>query len=315
MGDWRESSWEDLVRSARGTALEGVALSLGYRRDGRDRSRWRCSGSIVSINGAKFFDHLQGRGGGGAIDLVMHARGCGFREAVAFLSAAAAASGDPGPRPQDPPGRGLQGRPRRRALGLPPASEALWPAVRDHLVERRGLDPALVEACRRRGTVYADRRRNAVFVSRNASGAATGAEISGTGRSAFKGMAPGSRKALGGFWMSLSGRPADPVLLAESAIDALSALSMPALPDADFTAVSAAGRAPGVPPWVVVGGRGGILCGYYPDAAGDAAAERLCRADGRAARLRPGAEGADWNDLLPRLRSGCGTASSRCRSL
>lgn len=89
---------------------------------------------------------------------------------------------------------------------------------------------------------------------------------------------------------------------------------LPALPDADFTAVSAAGLAPAVPPWLEEWRPRRILCGYDADAAGDAAAERLCRADGRAARLRPGAEGADWNDLLPRLRSGCGTASSRCRS-
>ena len=38
------------------------------------------------VCGAKFFDHACGRGGGGAIDLVMHARGCGFREALAFLA-------------------------------------------------------------------------------------------------------------------------------------------------------------------------------------------------------------------------------------
>ena len=53
-----------------------LAPLLGYRQDTVDRSRWRRKGSVVNVKGAKFFDHLQGSGGGGAIDLVVHARGC-----------------------------------------------------------------------------------------------------------------------------------------------------------------------------------------------------------------------------------------------
>ena len=73
----------DRVRDA---PLEPLAERLGYQRDPRHRQRWRRDGSVLSIRGAKFFDHACGQGGGGAIDLVMHARGCGFREALAFLA-------------------------------------------------------------------------------------------------------------------------------------------------------------------------------------------------------------------------------------
>ena len=55
-----------------------------YRRDPADRARFKREGSIISINGATFFDHLRGTGGGGAIGLVIHATGCRFPEALRF---------------------------------------------------------------------------------------------------------------------------------------------------------------------------------------------------------------------------------------
>ena len=41
----------DRVRNA---PLPAVAELLGYRRDPRDRRRWRRPGSIISISGARF---------------------------------------------------------------------------------------------------------------------------------------------------------------------------------------------------------------------------------------------------------------------
>ena len=40
---------------------------------------------------------------------------------------------------------------------------AHWPPVRNFLAAARGLDPALLEHCRRVGTLYANRCRNAVW--------------------------------------------------------------------------------------------------------------------------------------------------------
>ena len=68
----------DWHRQLRDSALEPLAARLGYVRDPRRRNRWRRPGSVLSIDGSKFFDHAAGRGGGGAIDLVLHARQCGF---------------------------------------------------------------------------------------------------------------------------------------------------------------------------------------------------------------------------------------------
>ena len=78
-----------LADALRALPLGEVAAALGYRRDPRDRARWKRDGSVLSITGERFFDHLRGIGGGGAIDLAIHARQRGFRDALRFL---------PGPR-------------------------------------------------------------------------------------------------------------------------------------------------------------------------------------------------------------------------
>ena len=68
----------DSVAACRNVPLDRVAVALGYRRDPADRARFRREGSVISINGERYFDHLSGTGGGGAIDLVIHATGCRF---------------------------------------------------------------------------------------------------------------------------------------------------------------------------------------------------------------------------------------------
>ena len=86
MGTFDQANWHGLVATARSLPLDRVATALGYRRDVRDKARWKRPGSVLSINGEKDFDHMSGTGRG-AINLAMHARGGRFRDAVAFLSA------------------------------------------------------------------------------------------------------------------------------------------------------------------------------------------------------------------------------------
>ena len=276
----------DRVREA---ALEPLAERLGYARDPRHRQRWRREGSVLSIRGAKFFDHACGHGGGGAIDLVMHVRGCGFRDAVEFLaSTPAAAAAVPAAVPP--------------SLRLPDSVAALWPPVRDFLARTRSLDPVRLEHCRQAGTLYADRRRNAVFTCRDRHGTTVGAELVGTcplpDGSTFKGLAPGSRRDRGGFWLTTGSAPPAAVLLTESAVDALSAVLLPApgLP-ADCLLVSTAGTARRLPRWLDSFPAASLLCGYDADPVGDQAARALLRQLPAMRRLRPhGAK--DWNDLL-----------------
>ena len=283
----------DPLAPCRNIPLDRVAIALGYRKDPADRARFRREGSVISINGEKFFDHLSGTGGGGAIDLVIHATGCRFPEALRFL----------GSHEGRERAAAIPAAPRR--LHLPAPSHRAWPGVRDALVDRRALRVDVLEACHRRGLLYADDRLNAVFVCRNASGEPTGAEILGTApradRKPFRGMAPGSRKARGGFWLPCDRNPPAAVILAESAVDAISARSLRIEETRELGAVvvSTAGGASTVPPWIEDWKPRKIVCAYDADNAGDAAAERLALNDPRTVRRRPtGAK--DWNDMLRR---------------
>lgn len=46
---------------------------------------WRSPGFGINIKGSKFYNWQALKGGGGAIDLVMRVRDCGFRAAVGWL--------------------------------------------------------------------------------------------------------------------------------------------------------------------------------------------------------------------------------------
>ena len=279
----------DPLERWRAIPLEAVATALGYRKDPADRTRFKRRGSVISVTGPRFFDHLRNRGGGGAIDLVIHATGCRFPEALRFLQDHA---GDPGAG-MDPTAT--------RTLRLPQPCPRAWPAVRHALVRQRALSPELLEACRTRGLVHADHRHNAVFICRNAGGKTTGAEILGTRNKPFRGMAPGSRKAKGGFWIPCDRNTPDTVILTESAVDALSARSLRIDPTRENGAVvvSTAGTARAIPPWIEQWKPRRIVCAWDADCAGDKAARRLARNDARVVRLRPDAA-KDWNDILQR---------------
>ena len=283
----------DSVAACRNVPLDRVAVALGYRRDPADRARFRREGSVISINGERYFDHLSGTGGGGAIDLVIHATGCRFPDALRFLGSLAGC----GKAAAIPAGT--------RRLRLPRPSPGAWPRVRNALVRQRALRPDMLEACLGRGLLYADGRLNAVFVCRNADGDITGAEIVGTahraGTRGFRGMVAGSRKARGGFWLPCDRNRPGPVILAESAVDAISARSLriEGTRESGAVVVSTAGAAGTLPPWIEHWKPGRIVCAYDADRAGDEAAGRLALGDPRVVRLRPsGAK--DWNELLRR---------------
>ena len=285
----------DPLAPIRDLPLDPVAAALGYRRDTADRARWKRDGSVLSIDGSRFFDHLRGAGGGGAIDLVIHAKGCPLPQALAFLASHA------GPHHAAPIAK------TQRRLQLPRPSDRAWTQVRDALVHQRALRPAVLEACRRRGLIYADARRNAVFLCTDATGQPTGTEILGTARtdgaSPFRGMARGSRKARGAFWLPCDRHPPAIVILTESTVDALSARSLPTLATRQTGAVvvSTAGIATTTPPWLEAWTPQRIVCAYDADRAGDHAADRLQLNDHRVTKQRPcGAK--DWNEILLRLR-------------
>ena len=104
-----------LAEAVRLRPLEEIAPLLGFVRDPADRSRWRREGSVLSVTGIRFFDHLQG--GGGAIDLVVH--GCRPAAAVRWLAGLA-----PMPAPVAPVRSGVRAAEAVRAELAPSAGLA-----------------------------------------------------------------------------------------------------------------------------------------------------------------------------------------------
>ena len=200
MSCWSGQIDQQQINQLRGMPLSLVAEACGYQRDPGDQNRWRRSGSVLSITGSQFYDHLKGTGGGGAIDLVIHVRGCGFGEALAWLEQVSCKACQPAVPPCSKTvksdGRCAPLAPSKTPvpdLQLVPRS---WPRVwtylvgerhlapelvawcnRKHLVGERHLAPELVAWCNRKHLVGADQRGNAVFITRDAKAVPVGAEV------------------------------------------------------------------------------------------------------------------------------------------
>ena len=272
------------AETLRACPLEDTLRALGYRRDPDDAARWRRRRSAVSVNGFMFYDHRRGYAGSGAIDLVIHERGCSMPEALAILS----------------------GLPRRiRQNAQPLRSDRLWPGVERRLVAGLGIPAPLVTLCRDLGLLYADCLGNAVFVRRDAAGKTVGAETLDAGTRRQPGNS-GAASPPGGFWMSWNPDWPRAVLLAENALEALSILALHLTPELEIpcVAVSAGAATPAAPKWIEAWNPVRIFCAWGATPNGDQNAAQLMQGDNRIVRLRPALDGQSWNDMLLRDRDG-----------
>jgi hypothetical protein len=293
-------NFEDLRRRAalvRAVPLETVLIFRGAKRCRHDRAKWHTEQGPLSVTGLKFMNWQRGQGGGGAIDLVMHLADVDFRRAVGWLEQhllaghlaagepTAHASGRESSVPQEP------GR-----LRLPVPQVYPLGRVRQYLTERRCLAASLIQPLVESGKLYADSRGNAVFLLvAGRANRPVGAELRGTGPRVWRGMAPGTRKDLGYFWIGAQG--SREVVLCESAIDAISCFQM----HPQHICISTSGVRAN-PRWL-----SGLLshgyevhCGFDADSTGDAAAARMIAIHPAVTRLRPPAH--DWNDALTSRR-------------
>ena len=258
------NNWQKQTQIARAVSLETVAARLGYHRDTKDQKRWKRQDSIISINGSQFYDHIAEIGGGGAIDLVLHAQKCSFHETIQFLHHT--------------------------------DHECPWTQVHNYLVNKRGINPKLINQCQNIGVIKADKKANAVFICRNANKQKTGAELVGTQTNKpFKGMILGSQKSEGSFWIGRRKNPKQ-ALLTESAIDALSAWTLVNPKQIDII-VSTAGATQNLPKWMLKLKLNIIYCGFDADKAGEQAAQSMIAKYTNIQRLKP-ENAKDWNEIL-----------------
>jgi len=289
-------NFDDLRRRAaavREVPLETVLSLRGAKRDRHERSKWHTEQGPLSVTGPKFMNWQRSRGGGGAIDLVMHLADVDFCKAVQWLEQHV---GIGHLAPAKPTAHACGGEPAipkgGHRLQLPIPDDCMLDRVRQYLTGHRRLSASLIEPLFQSGKLYADRRGNAVFLL--VAGKAerpVGAELRGTGPQVWRGMAPGTRKDLGYFWIGAQG--SREIVLCESAIDAISCYQM----HPQLICISTSGVRAN-PRWL-----SGLLahgyevhCGFDSDAAGNTAAARMIALYPAITRLRPPAH--DWNDAL-----------------
>jgi len=277
--------------------LEVVLAFRGAIRDRHDQAKWHTERGPLSVTGSKFSPWQGGQGGGGAIDLVMHLAQVNVGTAVGWLELHLAAShpavnqpaaAGSGRQPTAPEGHGR--------LRLPVPDDRLLGRVREYLTQHRRLSISLLEPLVQSGKLDADGRGKAVFLLvTGKANRPVGAELRGTGPRVWRGMAPGTRKDLGYFWMGAPG--SRQIVLCESAIDAIRCFQMyPQYLCLSTSAVRAN------PPWL----RGLIArgyemhCGFDADEPGDTAANQMIALHPVVQRLRPPAH--DWNDALASRR-------------
>jgi len=309
--DTLQRDYKALVAQARQLDLRDTVQTLGGVQDRYDTHKWRVNDEHISINGERFYNHDQQKGGGGSIDLVMHVTGYSFKQAVAYLNheagpeLAVAAAANYGARQ----GQEIVERGERAPFNAPARDEDRWPQVRAYLVEQRGIPRGMVDELHDRGTIYADGRSNAVFLRTDAEGQAVGASLRGTlPGSAFQGLAYGSRRDEGHFSFTM-GTPerysAPQYHITESPIDALSraALIQRGGEGGEFVFLSTDGHGE-LPKRQIEEGlarQALVHCGFDNDAGGNKLWAQVKEAYPRAeaiVRERPLAGMKDWNDAL-----------------
>ncbi len=326
LGRERDTLREDyraLAARVRAIDLPAVIERLGGQVDRYNTAKYRLDGEHISITGERFYNHDRGQGGGGAIDLVLHATGYDYREAIAYLRDAHGADTAVTAATWHTAREGVRqaqeivAHAERPAFHAPAPDEGRWAQVRNYLVVDRALPAVLVDELHERGTIYADHRSNAVFIRQDADGQATGASLRGTAPgSAFKGLAAGTRRDEGHFSFTI-GQPepykAPQLYLTESPIDALSraALLLREGASAERIFISTDGHG-SLPTRQIDAGlerRAVVHCGFDRDRSGEIMWERVTERYGAQAhetygpidRDRPPVGVKDWNLALQQV--------------
>lgn len=238
--------WKQEADQLRDLPLEDVAWHLGLNKADIGENRWKGLGGVINITDSKWYDFTAEKGGGGAIDLVMHVNSCNFRSSVAWLYDRFNEEGML---------RATRAYAQKQAIKIvteeptpqfvpPLEDESKWQAVQNYLTKARGLPENFINALHQRGWLYADDQQNAVFIMRElptevrsaVGGSAarsqdyettTGAFLRGTRGedNSFMGYALGTKRTLGWFYFHLGGKATDEIhscVLCKSPIDALS---------------------------------------------------------------------------------------------
>lgn len=248
-------------------------------------------GVKIGVTGSLWVDNSTGRGGKGAINLVMYLSGyaqkdfklavrdlaesLGERETAICLAADLA---------RQAPRRAFKITETvvREPFRMPEAVERTWQRAKHYLCEVRKIPARIVDWAHEKGLVFSDGRANCVFARDKESGVFK----RGTGDRPFK-----QTLGQGGLPFVLPGTD-DKVFVTEAPIDALSLKTM--LPDS--TMLATGGNMPPERLKPYLEGKS-VFLAQDNDAAGNEQARRIAREVATAQRFPP-KEGKDWNEFL-----------------
>ncbi len=301
-----------LADSVRNLDLPAVAASLGLERDRSDKSKWfaqievdghREKPHIISITDNKFMDWKTEQGGVGAISLAMAVRNWDFKTAVEWLKEQK--------EQHSIPIQSLPELTQPKSLELPASNETTWEQVRQYLTQTRGLPANWVDKLHHQGLVYADDRANAVFLRQTFNNTptwdrleTTGAALRGTAGD-FKGLAPGSSKDNGWFWLGVGKGEVGRVVVTEAPIDAisLSILEKALLRQGRtiYLSTDSKGTVPIQALQAVVDRGGSVVAAFDNDVDGRRLTQKLGTSVANVTSTTP-TQGKDWNAQLLRFR-------------
>ncbi len=275
------------IEQLRQLDVAAVCSLLGLERDTTDHKQFKTDGFRIAVDGLKWFDHEAKRGGGGAIDLIMHVKQLVFKEAVRYLGGVI----DSLPNPAT--SRVLTGTkaPNKKPTTPPKVDNSKLSLVTAYLTNKRHLNANLVQWCIDRGMIYADSRANCVFRY-----GVHGSELLGTGSvqwRAFYGVKDS------GF--ILPAKNAQFIAVLESAIDALSFRQL--FSDSITVSIAGDGNHRIINQAVEIAKAKGliILSAFDNDKGGDIANKALCECanwHGVDIQQRRPQHGKDWNENL-----------------
>ncbi|MBW4639119.1 MAG: plasmid recombination protein [Gloeocapsa sp. UFS-A4-WI-NPMV-4B04] len=223
--EWHQK-YDDLANKVRDVPLEQVVYELGLDPDPKDKHKWIHENHIINITSSKFYDWQHLKGGGGAIDLVMHVNQCDFKQAIAWLNDRLGEGATIDAVTYQT--RDIIQTEQPQPFISPTPNVDKWQIVKAYLTRERRLPSSLVDNLHSSGLVYADDKQNAVFIRRSLNEEIiTGATLRGTAGTdnTFKGLAIGSKRNAGWFHFQKGGQSGDPIqraVLVESPIDAMS---------------------------------------------------------------------------------------------
>ena len=295
-----QRKYQDLANKVRDIPLEQVAYELGLESDPKDKHKWQHENHIINITGSKFYDWQHLKGGGGAIDLVMHVNQCDFKQAVAWLNDRLGESATLEAVTYQT--REIIQTEQPHPFIAPTPNVDKWQFVKTYLTRERRLPSSLVDQLHQQGLVYADDKQNAIFLRRDLDEQIiTGATLRGTAGAdnTFKGLALGSKRSLGWFHFQKGGQSSDPItraVLVESPIDAMSfaVLDRTDSRKTIYLSTDGAGQVP--LEFLRTLPASSVVVAYDNDQPGNSMAKRVMEQLPNCVRKQPKAK--DWNEEL-----------------